>query len=229
MTREQAIRKISACLRLANNPGAGEHEAARALHHAQKMMEEHGITDSNIAAAKASKYTATRPLPKNREPQWSIHLSNIISKAFGVAVIRDRGVSSSACVFIGVAPAPEVAGYTWDVLYRQLKRSRSQYLATLPKRLKRQTKTRRGDIFAQAWVGRVASTVRRFAGTDQSQAIAAYKAEHYPALASEIVTGAAAKNHDHGAFFAGRRAADGVRLDRPVGKGVRPSRLEAKP
>lgn len=46
----------------------------------------------------------------------------------------------------------EVAAYTFDVLRRKLTSGRAAYLTSLRKGLKRATKTRRADLWAEMWV-----------------------------------------------------------------------------
>lgn len=225
MERENVIRKVAACLRLAASPGATEAEAARALKQAQAMMEKHGLTEQGITAAQATE-SRSRTV-QNTPPIWSIHLRQIVARAFGVTVILNRSWSTHYA-FIGIAPAPEVAEYAWAVLDRQLVKARTQHIAALPKRLKRKTKTRRGDLFARAWVAAVSANVRAFAGADQSRAIAAYQAEHYPALATARIKGIDPKHHDWGSAAAGRDSAAGVRLDRPMGADAKPAALESQ-
>ena len=49
---EKILDKIKKCLALASS--ANEHEAAAALRQAQKLMQAHGLTDQDVAAAQAS-------------------------------------------------------------------------------------------------------------------------------------------------------------------------------
>ncbi|WP_420908990.1 DUF7168 domain-containing protein [Acinetobacter higginsii] len=53
----------------------------------------------------------------------------------------------------GFDPAPEIASYAFDVLYRQLKKSRLNYISTQLNRVKVKTnKIKRADLFCEGWV-----------------------------------------------------------------------------
>ena len=73
--------------------------------------------------------------------------------------------------FVGIAPRPEIASYAYTVLRRRVGRERAEFLAGLDRRLKRSTKTRRADLFAEAWVEGVREMVVAFAVPPEEAAL----------------------------------------------------------
>lgn len=157
------LEKIKKCLRLAQSDNAAE--AAAALRQAQKLMAMHGLSNSDVELADVEKHRAKSVRSAN-PPEWVWYLMHTISRAFGVEFINHvrRGPDTSwnyqsHTDFIGVGSNPQVASDAFSVLFRRLCKDRSSHLDSLPSRLKRSTRTRRADLFAQAWVDAVNSKV----------------------------------------------------------------------
>ncbi|SDK31146.1 DUF2786 domain-containing protein [Billgrantia gudaonensis] len=207
--------KIKKCLALAKSSEA--HEAAAAMRQAQKLMARHGITSETLAISDVESHKAKAGAGKT-PPTHVAMLANMVAAAFGAELVYsarphgDRWVG--AVEFYGLNGAAEVAGYAFAVLGRQLKRDRNAYLATLNKRLKRATKVRRGDLYAQAWVDAVARQVVPHQRSEaEDQAIAAYKAHRWETplesrQARDNTKGM--RSHDYDAWHQGR--ADGKKV-----------------
>ncbi len=70
---------------------------------------------------------------------------------------------------------------TREVLARQLKKARQQYISAQNKRIKTATRTSRGDQFAEGWVLAVISEIQSFALTDDERELMQQWLEHkYP-------------------------------------------------
>tara|TARA_B100000700_G_scaffold42239_1_gene43243 strand:+ start:1542 stop:2243 length:702 start_codon:yes stop_codon:yes gene_type:complete len=173
--------KIKKCLALAKSSNANE--AAAAMRQAQKLMEIYGVTTDDVAISDVESHTAKAGAGRT-PPSHVAMLANMVAGAFGAEIVycpRHDGVRWHGQVeFYGLNGAAEVAGYAFEVLGRQLTRDRNAYLATLNKRLKRATKVRRGDLYAQAWVNAVARQVVPHQRSEaEGTTIAAYQAKRW--------------------------------------------------
>lgn len=223
MDRATAIGKIKKCLALASSSNA--HEAAAALRQAQKLMQEHGITDSDVSMADVVEKGVKSP--SNTISMWQSKLARCVAEAFGCELFYCRHakigasfkvVRSTDVVFIGVGAAPEVAGYAFEVLLRQAIRDRAAHIAAQPKRLKQSTKTARGDAFATAWVHAVWVQLEKFAGTARDvELIEQYMQQQHPDMRELKPTTRHVSRHVRDDSYAsGHKAGQNARLDRAV-------------
>lgn len=191
MTRDEALVKIRKCLALSKS--ANETEAATALRHAQALMREHGLDDEGVELASVVEVDVRSSFMPVLA--WEARLAGLVADAFGCEVISTYKVDRVNILagirrdrfwrLIGVSAAPEVAGYTLEVLSRQCVRSRRIYIGQQSKNCKPATKAARGDTFAGGWVCGVAALVERFANGERNIAlVAAYMAKTYPSLSS---------------------------------------------
>ncbi len=174
MNREQALSKIKKCLALAKS--GNPNEAATAMRQAQAMMAAHMISPDDVALSDVTmQECSTRT---NSGPNWEVALASMVANAFGCDVIwtRDGGrflgrrvVYKRAVVFYGIASAPQVAGYAWDVLSRQCAKGRLAHIRNQPPRCKPITLTARGDQYAVGWVIGVRDKLERFANPEKEQ------------------------------------------------------------
>jgi hypothetical protein len=214
---KKAAAKIAKCLALAASDNPAEAEAAK--RQAEALMKRYNLNGEQVAAAQVSEQSA-KTGGQTRPPLHLCQLAGIIADAFGCEAIASPGwgYKESRMIFIGLGCKPELAGYTFDVLRRQLNKDRTAYQATL-KRYKRENKIRMADLFCQAWLSRIAKQVREFAGSDQErQAITAYKAQRWgDSLKTDQRAGAKPeKNNDWDALDKGHQAARDVSLHKPV-------------
>jgi hypothetical protein len=204
---KKALDKIKKCLRLAKSSNA--HEAAAAMRQAQKLMEIHGVTSDDVAISDVESYVASAGAGKT-PPKHVAMLANMVAGAFGAEIVYTPAYDGERWhgrfEFFGVNGAGEVAGYAFEVLGRQLKRDRAAFSATLSKRLKRATKVRRGDLYAQAWLNAVAKQVTRHQRTEaESATVEAYKAKRWNDLETMKArdNSKGMRSHDHGAIHQG--------------------------
>ena len=162
MNRDDAIRKIKACLALSKSANPGE--AAAALRQARKLADQLGIETDEVRQLDVKEGEAR--LAGQKTQVWEGELASMVAHAFGCRLFLRTGprnareldfsVQTSA-VFVGVAPAQELAVYALDVLLGQCRRQRLAHVQAQPKACKPKTKKARGDAFALGWVNGVAA------------------------------------------------------------------------
>jgi hypothetical protein len=227
MNRDDAIKKIKKCLALAASPNA--HEASAAVRQAQKLMNQHGMNETDLSLSDVSEQKSAAR--HNVSVPWEVALSDLVASAFGCsrfcykAPLLSRQLKCSSklhYVFVGLGAAPELASYTYDVLARQCAKDRAAHIAKQPKACKPITKTARGDKFAYGWVCGVQALVDRFASSERNEAlIEQYMAQKY----TYVKTGntkdrAKGRNVSHNDTMQGIKAGRNAKLDRGVGTGV---------
>lgn len=217
MDHSKALDKIKKCLRLAasSNP----HEAAAAMRQARALMEKYRIEDADVLMADVQAHGA-RSGSKVTPPRWEAALAACVARAYACRLFFVEGLGEWR--FIG--EMAEVAGYTMTLLLRQVRQARRDYIADKLKRCKAATKTKRADLFCDAWVFAVRRQVQAFAGLEEpSQAVEAYMLKHHPDLSTGDVRdrnanarGALSTRSANDALH-GLQAAAGVRLNHGVG------------
>jgi len=217
--RDRIIAKVKKCLALAKS--GNEHEAAAALRQAQKLMQAYGISDLDVAHADIQE-EATRAGAAQRPARWEGELAVRIARAFDCQVLF--GVSHNRAgrwIFVGAAPSGEIARYAFEVLFRQAKRARAQYIKTALKRCTT-TRTRRADLFCEGWVSTATLLAATFAGDKAARArIKAYLEQKH--TTRETLTsrdrnaGRSLSARGYGDFAAGHRAGRDAQLHRGLG------------
>ena len=159
MNKKTVIEKIKKCLVLSKS--ANQHEAAAALRQAMAFMEKYkidaddpellGIAEASILGSGSQKPTVFEAV-----------LANSIAKMMGCKAILQSQIKvraqmsfkkECAWTFIGFDPAPEIASYAFDVLFRQLKKARSVFISENLKRVQiKANKVKRADLFCEGWV-----------------------------------------------------------------------------
>lgn len=159
MNKKTVIEKIKKCLALSKS--ANQYEAEAALRQAMAFMEKYkidaddpellGIAEASILGSGSQKPTVFEAV-----------LANSIAKMMGCKVILSGDIKVTkdlsfkkvvAWKFIGFDPAPEIASYAFDVLFRQLKKARSVFISEKLKRVQiKANKVKRADLFCEGWV-----------------------------------------------------------------------------
>ncbi|GAB1440536.1 hypothetical protein MASR2M36_33210 [Providencia sp.] len=128
--KERYLQKIKKLLNKARNNSSAE-EAATALRMAQKLMQEHNLSESDVALSDVTEYEAHRtPSNAAKPPQYMLSLIGVISKAFGVRhYLSWHGITKvrRSVVFYGIEERPQIACYAFEVLSRQLSKGRTEY------------------------------------------------------------------------------------------------------
>jgi hypothetical protein len=222
MNRDQALSKIKKCMALGKS--ANPHEAAAAMRQAQKLMEQHGIDETEVALADVAEVRCRAALQSG--PRWEARLADMIGEAFGCDVIwsaERKLIGFKFCrhtlvVFIGVGAAPHVASYAWALLDRQCSAQRLAHIRQQPKSCKSITRTARGDAFADGWVTGVRNKLQAFAGERHQLLIEQFCAVHYPNMTTKVVKSrAVGRNVKDGSVHAGFVAGREAQLDHGIG------------
>ncbi|WP_448680544.1 DUF2786 domain-containing protein [Pseudomonas nicosulfuronedens] len=218
MDQDRILDKIKKCLEMANGGSSNPNEAEIALRQAHKLMETYNLEMGDVLASMAgeSKVAAGS---EGDPPAWRVRLAHVCAEAFGTHfIISAPWFEHASFIFIGCAAAPELAGYAYQVLERQLQKARRDYLTT-QKRCKRSTKVARGDAFAHGWLDAVSTKVEQFAGVEDhiAEAIQAYMAKKYPKLGQAKMKRRKLKARDEVASDAGYRAGRNAQLHHGVG------------
>ncbi len=215
MDRLKIIDKIHKCLRLSES--GNPNEAAAALRQAQALMRKYEINEEDVRTSEIQEASAHSGGYFN-PPYWAVALSELIAQAFECrAYICRKEDERPVFRFIGVDYSATIAAYTFTVLYRQLRRSRRRYMDDLGIEDNNTERLRQGNVFAQAWLFRIAKTVSEFiAKPNNEQAIEDYVKEHYGETMDFERNPADPESKDYNVIVSGMRAANTVQLRRSV-------------
>jgi hypothetical protein len=226
--RDDILEKIRKCMAL--SASGSEHEAAAALRQARKLMELHQVSHAEMLAAGVGEANA-KSAAIVRPANWESQLAGYIAHVFGCRLIFLEGWDRSQWVFIGLPPANEVAAYSFEVLFRQAKKARQDYITNALKRHKKSSKVRRADLFSIGWVRAACSNVTALTSVEgAAEAVQAYMEIKHPKLGSLNATdrnkGRTLSSKDEMALSAGRHAGRSAQLHHGVGAGAAPLMLE---
>lgn len=224
MDKLKIIDKIQKCLRLSQSGNANE--SASALRQAQALMRKYDIEEAEVQVALVTEATASSAGYYN-PPYWAVALSELVAQAFECRAYICQRENAPEFRFIGMGAGSEVSAYTFTVLFRELRQARRRYLRDmeLEDTLER---SRRGNVFAQAWLFRIAQTVAEFSRDSANHAaIDAYVQEHYGETHAWERPPTSPEHADYGVILSGLRAAATVSLVRPVENTVSPEVLVA--
>lgn len=216
MDHSKALDKIKKLLRLAGS--SNPHEAANAMRQARAMMEKFGLGEDDVALSEVCEHSAGSGSKMN-PAQWEASLAHTVAQAYSCQML----FISFAGQWRFIGEMAEVSGYTMAILLRQVRQARRQYIATELKRCKPANKTKRADMFCEAWVWAVRQQVNQFAGNAKpSEATEAYMLKHYPNLVESQPNDRNNKSgrlseRDMRDAAKGIEAADGVQLNHGVG------------
>ena len=192
MDRDDAIRKIKRCLALSNSSEPAE--AAAAMRQAQKLTEQLGIEQLDLQLSDVAEARARASSAKLQ--YWEAVLAGHVGDAFGCELLTSKRLEWSQpgglrwdskyvteFVFIGVAPAHELACYAFDVLKRQCRNARRAYVASQPRNCKDKTKRARGEAFAIGWVRQAVELLGPLATTARNKPLLdTYMQRNHPNL-----------------------------------------------
>ena len=173
--------------------------------------------DKQKVLEKIKKCLALGESANEHEAAQAIRQAQILMKKYGISemevelsAVTEKGVPVAATLF-GIGIKPELAAYAYEVLLRQLKKERREYIKNELKavRLSR-NKTARADQFCTGWVYAIAQKVKEFATEPEEKEVL----NHYHKQLGEM--GQAKKRDVHGGSKASREQdlAAGVRKGR---------------
>lgn len=160
---ERILNKIKRCLALSKS--SNEHEAATALRQAHMMMEKYSITLDDVQLSTVNESNSDTNLGV-RYNRYKTQLANLIAKKFSCKVYLqgnwddDKNRPYRKICFVGVDIYPEIASYAYDVLIKQLEKSRRQYIRDYLGRVRiAENKYQRADAFCYGWIDTVAKLI----------------------------------------------------------------------
>lgn len=178
MDKNKILEKIKKCLALSKS--SNEHEATMALKQAQALMQKHQISDVEIelSAIQETNVDCTKTLPI-----WHMALIKICADAFGTEVYLSGRLTTQKKYgsfvqrevrFLGCGIKPELAAYAYQVLLRQLKKERKEFMQhSVDKWLSSKMKTTKADAFCIGWISAVDEKVTAFATPQQEKELMA--------------------------------------------------------
>lgn len=219
------IAKIKKCLALAKSDN--ENEAGIALRQAQRLMLEHGINDFDIETADIQE-EATKAGASSKPAAWEVALAKRVSKAFGCQVFLMCARPQGHWTFVGAAPTGEIARYAFEVMFRQVKRARTNYIRRALKRCGPTNRTRRADLFCEGWVASATALIETFAGCDQQERVTAYLEQKHTFTSfqgRDRNAGRKLTERTYGDLAAGHTAGKEAQLNRGMGGSDQPLSL----
>lgn len=163
MDKQKILAKIKKCLALSKS--ANEHEAAQALKHAQALMREHQISSDDLVLSDIEECGIDCA---NQLPVWQQALANLCGLALGAKAYTSGYYNAMQIKFYGLNGRAEMAAYAYEVLLRQVRKERRQYLKTHLNRVRKASnKTYRADEFCKGWVNAVWQKLQEFALSPQ--------------------------------------------------------------
>ncbi|SKA52734.1 DUF7168 domain-containing protein [Photobacterium toruni] len=170
---EKQLNKVQKCLELAKSGNANE--AANALAMAQKLMRKYGLSDEDIQFIEMGE-TTCRSSIQQKPVEYVARLISKIAKTFGVVPMLITIGGKASPQFLGHKAKAMTAAYAFDVIYRQLKIARRDYIQTLHHRLLKKNKTVRADAFCEGWVFAVVSNlIEEVISSEDRETIERYK------------------------------------------------------
>ena len=214
MEQRKIIDKICKCLRLSES--GNPYEAAMALRQAHRLMRKYCISEDLVREAIVAE-SVVDVGQAYTPPFWVLALANLVADTFDCRVFVARHYGRRPEYrFLGLSFSPALSTYTFEVLLRQLTEAREAFISSETDEEDTDAQ-RRGDVFAQAWLFRVAQTVRDFAHNQEVLASvdAHIRAEH-GATADMPQEPAQPESGDYEDILCGMRAANEVSLFRSL-------------
>ncbi|MGP0152577.1 DUF2786 domain-containing protein [Pantoea ananatis] len=180
---------------------SNDHEAARAVALAQRLMRRHGLNDEQITLSEIGE-SVCEQLTSNAEkvPAWMHSLATVVCMATGCrcwfgwyGYVSPGGLRMirRSLHFYGFGERPELALYIYTVLQRKLRAATDSHMSTYRKRrILRSTLRGRADQFREGWVSGVWQVLQSFSTPDgENQVLRHWLAQRHSGQAfSALVT-----------------------------------------
>lgn len=203
---------------------SNDHEAARAVALAQRLMRRHGLTDDQLAMTGISE-SVCEHLTSNAEkvPAWMSSLATVVCMAtqcrcwFGwYGYVSPGGLRTirRSLHFYGFGERPELALYIYTVLQRKVRAATDAHISTYRRQsIKKSTLRGRADQFREGWVSGVWQVLQSFSTPDgENQVLQRWLAQRHSGQDfSALVTRQAKRCRGdllarNAGWFAGRQA-----------------------
>ena len=217
MDTKRIIEKIKKCMALGKSSNA--HEAAAAMRQAQKMMEQHGLTEDDIEGSSYGNEAVECPIQAGKKVP--VHLTafvNLIIKAFQVKAVIERNLRVSdysyRIRYFGPSHRVATAGYAHVVIFRAMEAAWREHLENNPS-----WKGVRGArlSFMIGWLDEISSKVEAIGWPAEEEARTELMVDsHY----GKSLVKASGKGRRFSTFGCvadeGRAAASGFEINRPM-------------
>lgn len=217
MSDSRVLDKIKKCLALSES--SEPHEAAAAMRQAQKLMDIHNISMTQVQRADIGETSIRSKVSVSKPKDWEVALVATVGKAFGCRIIWTRSSSYSDNVFgqftmVGIKSQLELASYTCDVMTRKLVKARAAFVNGQSGYMDRKQKTVQADGFCKGWVSTIKKTVMEFATPEATKLlIEGYVQDITHGKKADVKASPAG----HAGYLAGMTAAAGESIHRPMG------------
>lgn len=204
---DKHLEKIRKCLELSKS--ANENEASNALHMAQALMRKYGIGQDDVDFMDMGMKCANSNVGA-KPTRYTSYLGTAINGAFGVMYIY---MGNQVC-FFGEKSSAIIAAYTFDILFRQLKFKRTEYIKqTTDKRFKRASKTKIGDTFAEGFVLAIIMKLEdQEPSPEMKEKMLAFRDKTWGEMEKATIRSAETSKWAYDAHDAGRNAGDEVEI-----------------
>jgi hypothetical protein len=205
--REAILRKLAALRAKTTRSGCTEAEAVSAAEAAARIMDEHGISESEIGIVEARARA-------NSRARWVLTLSAAVKKATNTGAIFVADHAEIA--FVGLDPAPEIAAYLFDVTRRSVERELRAFRETTwyKRRRTQKAKSQAGSEFCNGMAARLAIRVVQIFSSQINPALSKKSEQALEvrySVGETIRPRAGSQRYDH-ARYAGINAAESVTL-----------------
>ena len=167
--KDRILEKVKKCFALSKS--SNPNEAALALRQAHKLLKKHNLTVSEIELIDIVNGDVF--IKKSSIKKYEINLSVVISKAFGcISVTSERIINNKKIKmlsFTGYSEDVKIANYSFEVLNRQLKAARKEYLKTLDSNLSSYKKQKLVDGFCLGWTISISEIVKDISPSNEEK------------------------------------------------------------
>jgi hypothetical protein len=154
--KEKILDKIRKCMALGDS--GNEHEAAAGLRQARKLMDKYGLTEAHAKLSEMKE--GVMESDHARPPLWAVSLHASVARAFQCSAYGSRYSVS----FVGRSDNVEVAVYVMEVLMRQIKIARKDFISNnINPKIRAARKKKLSQAYCEGWVMAVADKVKEFA------------------------------------------------------------------
>ena len=132
-SKDNIIKRIKKCLAIAGDSAATSNEAATALRQAQSLMRKHDLSMIDVENADFKITQQFKKMAK-QQPKWKRFLFSSIARAFGIHVMQTCELNQTTkryeygYSFYGINERPELAQYAFDIIMRQLRKAKKEFL-----------------------------------------------------------------------------------------------------
>lgn len=168
--KDRILEKIQKCFALSKS--SNPNESALALRQAHKLLEKYNLTMSEVELSDISNEDSF--IRKSAIKHYESTLAVVIANAFDcVASFKDvydkRLKRKIVIVFSGYSSDVTVANYAFEVLFRQLKQARKEYLKSIRLSFPSSKRQKLADNFCLGWAQSVYNIVEKISPVNKNK------------------------------------------------------------